>query len=95
MPDPIVERERQEYQEIFTGGTITGITTIVTMRIDGEALVIQTQWDIPADEQLDAEQWMAQKRTIGQSLVNRAARDTNLEYKVMNAVQDHINAAAT
>jgi len=38
---------------------------------------------------------MAQKRTIGPSLVLRAAQDTNLEYEIMTAVQAHIAAAAT
>lgn len=95
MPNPVVAREKTVFDEVFVGGTITGIQTTVTMRVDGEAVVVQTTWDIPENEQLNAEQWMAQKRTIGPSLVLRAAQDTNLEYEIMTAVQAHIAAAAT
>lgn len=95
MPNPVVVREKTVFDEVFVGGTITGIQTTVTMRVDGEAVVVQTTWSIPDNEQMTAEEWMAQKRTIGQSLVLRAAQDTNLEYEIMTAVQAHIAAAAS
>jgi hypothetical protein len=54
-------------------------------------IVVQTVWDIPEDEQLNAEQWNTRKRTLGPTLVVRAAEVTNIEYKVMQAVQAHLD----
>jgi len=95
MPNPVVIREKTVFDEVFVGGTLTGIQTTVTMRVDGEAVVVSTAWSLPENEHLSAEEWMAQKRTIGPSLVLRAAQDTNLEYEIMTAVQAHIAAAAS
>lgn len=92
MPDPVVTRENPTYDEIYTGGTFTGIQTTVVVRVNGEAITIQSSWNLPEDEQLTAEQWNAQKRTMGPSLVLRAAESTNLEYQIIQTVNAHIAA---
>jgi hypothetical protein len=90
MPDPIIRREHPSFSEMYTGGTITAIQTTVTVHVNQNPITIQTVWDIPEDEQMNAEEWAARKRTIGPSLVARASELTNLEYQVIQAVNAHI-----
>ena len=92
MPDPVITRGTSRYDEIYSGGTFTGIQTTVVAQINETSLTIQTTWNLPDDEQMTAEQWHAQKQAIGPSLVARAAVSTNLEYQVLQAINAHIAA---
>jgi len=92
MPDPVILREHPIFNEIYTGGAITGIQTTVVVRINENPITIQTVWNIPDDEQMNAEQWSAQKTSLGPSLVARAAENTNIEYLLLQAINEHIAA---
>lgn len=92
MPDPIVSRNPPIFNEIFTGGTLTGIRTTTSIQIDDQTITFETSWDIPEEEQLTAEEWMTQKSTLGQQFVTRAQADTNLEYRVYEAIKTHLEA---
>ena len=92
MPDPVIRREHPIFNEIYTGGSITGIQTTVVVRINENPITIQTVWNIPDDEQMNAEQWSAQKTSLGPSLVARAAENTNIEYLLLQAINEHIAA---
>ena len=92
MPDPVVLRENPRFDEIYTGGTLTGIQTTVVARVNENAITIQTTWNLPDDEQMNAEEWQSLKQSIGPALVTRAALDTNLEYQVVQAINEHIAA---
>lgn len=91
MSDPVIVRESVVFSEIFTGGNVTAIRTTINMRHEETPIVIETVWEIPEAEQLNAEQWHATKRNIGPTLVVRAAEDTNIEFKVMQAVQSYLD----
>lgn len=92
MSEPIVVSEGHRFDEIFTGGTLTGIRVTANIRINSVPIVVQTSWDIPEEEQILAEQWSATKLTAGPDLVKRAMVNTNLEYKVYQAIKTHIDA---
>lgn len=92
MSDPKITRNPQTYAEIFTGGTLTGIQIITSIQVNDESISFETSWDIPEAEQLTAEQWMAQKATLGIQLIRRAEADTNLEYRVYEAIKTHLEA---
>ena len=92
MPDPVIVRENPRFDEIYTGGTLTGIQTTVVARVNENAITVQTTWNIPDDEHMSAEDWHSRKSTLGPSLVIRAAESTNLEYQVIQAINAHIAA---
>ena len=91
MPDPIITRDPTRFTEIYTGGTITGVRSTVVFRHGTERITVQTDWDMPEADQMDAEMWTAQKATVGPTLVDRAAEETNLEYKAFSALRTYID----
>ena len=95
MPDPIIVNEGHRFDEIFTGGTLTGIKVTASIRVNSVPIVVQTSWDIPEEEQVLSEQWSATKLTAGPDLVKRAMVGTNLEYKVYQAINSHLASLAT
>lgn len=90
MADPIIIRNPFIYNEVFTGGTLTGLQITSNIQIDNETVTFDTSWSLPEAEQLTAEEWMAQKDTLGIKLIRRAETDTNLEFQIYQAIKTHI-----
>jgi hypothetical protein len=90
MPDPVLVRDPHIFNEIYTGGDVTAIQTTVTVRHGETPITVETVWEIPETEQLNAETWSVQKRNIGPMLVNRAAEATNIEYEVIKAINAYL-----
>jgi|SaaInlV_100m_DNA_4_1039707.scaffolds.fasta_scaffold142184_1 hypothetical protein len=92
MADPIIIRNPFIYNEVFTGGTLTGLQITSSIQIDAETVTFDTSWDLPEADQLTAEDWMTNKATLGIQLIRRAEADTNLEFQIYQAIKTHIAA---
>ena len=90
MADPVLTRDPMTMEEVYTQGKLSGIRMNLTYRHEDNTITVQEVWNLPVEEQLWAEEWQASKRTLGPGFVSRAAADTNIEFKVLQAVQDYI-----
>ena len=92
MPDPTISRDPMRMEEIFVQGRFTGVNVTAVARHGGHTITIQDSYTIDVDDQVFAEDWIAQKPTWGPSLVAEAAAALNIEVRMARAILEYVDS---
>jgi predicted transglutaminase-like cysteine proteinase len=79
-------------EEIFTTGKLTGIIMTLKYHVDEHLIAASETWEVPEDEQLYVEDWLASKRELGPSFVMRGCSDTGLEIAAARALIEYVDS---
>lgn len=81
-----------KWEELWQQGKLCGVKVGCAYFHGDIQISAEDSYMLPEDDQMWAEDWMAQKHVLAQGLMNLALEETNLEYHLLKSVVDYIEA---
>lgn len=92
MADPVITRDPTRMEEVFMQGKFSGVRITMTARHGEHIMSLVDTYTLPEEQQLWAEDWMAQKPVWGPSLIFQAAAELGMELRLARMIVEYADS---